>query len=273
MSRTELQRRSPAAPTATDLWNPIQYVSKEPTEKCLVSVLRHTRELHIRGQRLGIFVEPEDQDVTMIHTVVLGPEGTPYEGGFFHFLLKCPEDYPSRPPLVRLMTTDSGMVRFHPSLYENGKVCLALLGTDVAGPTRVRNHSILNVMTIIRSLLADENPVPEGSAFGVLPAVGTWLNSRICYNTVLQHETIRVAVCDAVEDCLKGTSFCPIPLRNDILKHFRQFYDRYEKVVRDRLPLAGSFMNDAFDGGIAMYQYENLLVRLRNLHEKVGRAS
>ncbi|KAL3224017.1 hypothetical protein MRX96_026957 [Rhipicephalus microplus] len=171
------------------------------------------------------------------------------------------------------MTTDSVTVRFHPSLYENGKVCLALLGTDITRPTRTQKHSILNVMTNIRSLLADENPVPEGSAFGVLPSEVTWLNRRICYNTVLLHEIIKVAVCDAVEDCLKGTTLCPIPLRNDVLKHFQQYYDQYEKVARDQLPLAGSFMNDAFDGGIAMYKYENSLARLRNLRERVGPAS
>ncbi|KAH7957441.1 ubiquitin-conjugating enzyme E2 Z [Rhipicephalus sanguineus] len=263
------QEKKPPARAPTAFWDPIQYEDKEPTEKCLSTVVRQIADLEENRPR-GVFVEPEDDDVTKIHALILGPAGTPYEGGFFHFVLKCPSDYPSRPPLVRLMTTDSGRVRFHPSLYENGKVCLALLGTDTVGPAWTRYHSIGSVLTIIRSLLDKENPIAEGSAFGVLPAVGTWLNSGICYNTVLQHETVRVAVCDAVEDCLKGTSPCPDTLRNEVLKQFRKLYGQYEKVVKERLPLTGSFMNDAFDGGVAMYQYETLLARLQELHERVG---
>ncbi|KAL1424937.1 hypothetical protein MTO96_019797 [Rhipicephalus appendiculatus] len=264
------QQKPPArAPVPAVFWDPMQYEDKEPTEKCLSTVVRQVADLEDLRPR-GVFAEPEDDDVTKIHALILGPVGTPYEGGFFHFVLKCPWDYPSRAPLVRLMTTDSGRVRFHPSLYENGKVCLALLGTDTVGPTWTRYYSIGNVLNIIRSLLDKENPIAKGSAFGVLPSVGTWLNSDICYNTVLQHETVRVAVCDVVEDCLKGTSPYPNPLRNEVLKQFRKLYGQYEKAVKERLPLTGSVMNDAFDGGVAMYQYETLLARLQDLHERVG---
>jgi ubiquitin-conjugating enzyme E2 Z len=79
-----------------------------------------------------------------------GPEGTPYHGGMFLFLLLCPPDYPFAPPKVRarthgcdgrvglclflararsppaaqarLMNTDGGRVRFNPNFYANGKV-------------------------------------------------------------------------------------------------------------------------------------------------------
>ncbi|KAH7959906.1 hypothetical protein HPB49_014777 [Dermacentor silvarum] len=264
----EMPQQTPAH-IPPDVWDPIPYGNAQPTANCLLTVVRHIADLNDHRPR-GVFIEPEDDDVTKIHVIVIGPEGTPYEGGFFHFLLKCLPDYPARPPLVRLMTTDSNRVRFNPSFYENGKVCLALLGTDTTGPTWTRYHSITNVVTAIKSLLSNENPVTEGSAFGVIPAMGTWLNSGICYNTVLQHETIRVAVCDAVEDCLRGSSLCPNLLRDEVVKHFSQIYGYYEKVVRERLPLTGCFMNDAFDGGIAAFQYETLLARLQDLHERVA---
>ncbi|XP_037514918.1 ubiquitin-conjugating enzyme E2 Z-like [Rhipicephalus sanguineus] len=254
---------SPEPPTPTDFWDPIEYGKEEPTEECVLTVLRHIAELNDH-RPLGVFAEPEGNDVTEIHALVLGPVGTPYEGGFFHFVIRCPSDYPSRPPLVRLMTTDSGRVRFHRASTKTAR-CVWRWGTDTTGPTWTEDRSIGNVMAAIRWMLASENPVAEGSGFGVLPALGTWLNSDICYNTVLQHETIRVAVCDAVEDCLKGT--CPYPnsLRNEVLKHFPQFYGQYEKVVRERLPMTGSFMNDALYGGVAVYQYDRLLARLQDL--------
>lgn len=63
-----------------------------------------------------------------IHALITGPFDTPYEGGFFYFLIRCPPDYPIRPPRVKLMTTGGGQVRFNPNLYRNGKVCLSILG-------------------------------------------------------------------------------------------------------------------------------------------------
>ncbi|KAK8767176.1 hypothetical protein V5799_006041 [Amblyomma americanum] len=215
----------------------------------------------------GMFVEQEETDATKIHAVILGPPGTPYEGGFFHFLIKCPTFYPLSPPRVRFMTTDAGRVRFGPNFYENGKVCLGLLGTWT-GPSWTTRHSIASLLLSIRSLL-NENPISSGQAFGVLPAVGTWCNDSICYNAVLRHETIRVAVCDAVEACLLDTSPLPPALRDIVLKHFSQLYAKYEESVKQQLHLTGACMNDAFEGGVAVYQYATLRERLRDLRDMV----
>jgi ubiquitin-conjugating enzyme E2 Z len=70
----------------------------------------------------GIIVEPDETNLLRWHALIVGPEGTPYEGGFFYFVVQCPPDYPSSPPLVKLMTTGGGTVRFNPNLYANGKV-------------------------------------------------------------------------------------------------------------------------------------------------------
>ncbi|KAH8041463.1 hypothetical protein HPB51_015825 [Rhipicephalus microplus] len=111
----------------------------------------------------GIFISAEEHNVTNIHALILGPPGTPYEGGFFHFLIKCPADYPHSPPRVRLMTTDAGRVRFGPSFYENGKVCLGLLGTSSYGTTWSSSQCLGNVLYTIKSLMTNEDPVTLGS--------------------------------------------------------------------------------------------------------------
>lgn len=61
--------------------------------------------------------------------MIAGPEGTPYEGGLFEFDCFMPLEYPDTPPLIHLRTTGAGTVRFNPNLYNDGKVCLSLLGT------------------------------------------------------------------------------------------------------------------------------------------------
>lgn len=63
-----------------------------------------------------MFVLPNENDVTKMHALVMGPFETPYEGGFFHFYVRCPTNYPISPPMVRLMTTGGGRVRFNPNL-------------------------------------------------------------------------------------------------------------------------------------------------------------
>ncbi len=56
-----------------------------------------------------------EADITLVHALVAGPEGTPYQGGFFLFVLRFPADYPSRPPKVKLLSTHHGQIRFNPN--------------------------------------------------------------------------------------------------------------------------------------------------------------
>lgn len=63
-----------------------------------------------------------------LHAMITGPFDTPYEGGFFHFYIRFPPTYPLVSPRVKFMTTGGGTVRFNPNLYQNGKVCLSILG-------------------------------------------------------------------------------------------------------------------------------------------------
>ena len=39
------------------------------------------------------------------------------------------QTYPTAPPIVEIVTTGGGSVRFNPNLYASGKVCLSLLNT------------------------------------------------------------------------------------------------------------------------------------------------
>ncbi|KAL3184390.1 hypothetical protein MRX96_031941 [Rhipicephalus microplus] len=103
------------------------------------------------------------------------------------------------------MTTDYGGVRFNPNLYECGKVCLSILGTWT-GPAWSPAQSIASVLISIQSLLS-ENPYHNEPDHETEWRPGD--SKR--YNLIVQHETIRVAVCDAIEACLNG---CPWKIRS-----------------------------------------------------------
>ena len=65
------------------------------------------------------------------------PTDTPYTGGVYEFDILFPvkpPGYPSIPPKVKFRTTGAGSVRFNPNLYNDGKVCLSLLGTWDGAP-------------------------------------------------------------------------------------------------------------------------------------------
>jgi len=92
---------------------------------------------------------------------------TPYSGGVFMFDIYIPNDYPQSPPRVQFLTTGGGSVKFGPNLYNNGKVCLSLLGTW-SGPSWNGSYSSLHqVLVSIQSfILGEEHPYTLEPGFG-----------------------------------------------------------------------------------------------------------
>ena len=70
----------------------------------------------------------DEENITKIRALIIGPEGTPYEDGFFYFTIDIPESYPFHHPSAKFETINH-KIRFNPNLYEGGKVCLSIIGT------------------------------------------------------------------------------------------------------------------------------------------------
>ncbi|KAH7984043.1 ubiquitin-conjugating enzyme E2 Z [Rhipicephalus sanguineus] len=241
-------------------WDPMLHLNEQPTPSCLTRVTRDIAE--IKADPLpGIFIFPEESDLTRIHAIVVGPEGTPYEGGFFHFFMKCPPNYPVVPPRVRIMTTDAGRVRFNPNLYACGKVCLSILGTW-PGPAWSPVQNIGTVLISIQSLMNKE-PFYNEPGMPTMPVLSTRYSDRV------RHDTVRVAICDAVEACLQDQPPYPQYLVDAVLKTFADSYDKYEGMVKAQVQLNSSWRLSQMLGLRASYEYEPLLARLRQLGQRV----
>ncbi|XP_070546145.1 ubiquitin-conjugating enzyme E2 Z-like [Ptychodera flava] len=182
---------------------------------------------------LGMRVVPDKDDITKVHALITGPFDTPYEGGFSHFLIRFPPDYPIRPPRVKLITTGDGKVRFNPNLYRNGKVCLSILGTW-SGPAWSPAQSLSSVLISIQSLM-NEKPYHNEPGFEQERQSGDAQR----YDDCIRHETIRVAVCEMLENI---SDKVPDELRDVMEKSFPEFYDYYTSTVNDRLYLSGQTM-------------------------------
>ena len=89
------------------------------------------------------------------HATIMGPEGSPYQGGVFFLAIHFPSDYPFKPPKLQFTTRI-----FHPNINANGSICL-----DILKETWSPALTISKVLLSISSLLTDPNPddplVPE----------------------------------------------------------------------------------------------------------------
>ncbi|RWS21900.1 ubiquitin-conjugating enzyme E2 Z-like protein, partial [Leptotrombidium deliense] len=86
------------------------------------------------------------------HALIIGPKYTPYEGGFFYFSITYPNEYPSRPLNVKLMTTGNDSISFNPNFALNGYVRLSILNT-CEGPPWSPALTVSTVLISIQSLM------------------------------------------------------------------------------------------------------------------------
>eukprot|EP01103_Thecamoeba_quadrilineata_P000794 TRINITY_DN1069_c0_g1_i1.p1 TRINITY_DN1069_c0_g1~~TRINITY_DN1069_c0_g1_i1.p1 ORF type:complete len:677 (+),score=149.05 TRINITY_DN1069_c0_g1_i1:92-2122(+) len=164
----------------------------------------------------SIFVRTDDDRIDVMKALIIGPSDTPYAGGCFEFDIFFPNNYPHVPPLVKFLTTGNGSVRFNPNLYNNGKVCLSLLGTwsGGVGETWSDSSTLLQVLVSIQSLILVSEPYYNEP--GVEAARGTkWASTQSeFYNNATRQHTVRHAVLGQLRN--KDSVFSEV-----IQQHFR----------------------------------------------------
>ncbi|KAF3314303.1 hypothetical protein TWF173_004907 [Orbilia oligospora] len=96
-----------------------------------------------------ILPEGAHDDLVLLHAILVGPVGTPYDTGAFRITIKCTDTYPNTPPTANFKTKI-----WHPNVDEKtGEVCVDTLKTSWTPTTTLRD-----VLEVIRSLLIHPNP-------------------------------------------------------------------------------------------------------------------
>jgi len=168
----------------------------------------------------GIYLYVNKKDISKQYALIMGPESTPYFGGFFFFEILYPEDYPKTSPQVKFLTIDK-KVRFNPNLYEDGKVCLSILGTW-QGPSWTPVMNIRLVLDSIRSLLGNF-PIQNEPGFENTKPDDV---KSIEYNQYLIYNTYKIAILDVVNkkfDKLYGYFINEI--ESEMKKNSKKLYD------------------------------------------------
>jgi ubiquitin-conjugating enzyme E2 G1 len=128
----------------------------------------------------------DDSNVYNWEILIMGPERTLYEGGFFKAKLSFPANFPNMPPT---MTFVSEM--WHPNVYPDGRVCISILhppGEDEFNSQESadeRWRPILGVEQIlisVISMLSDPNDESPAN----LDAAVMWRNDRAAFKKKVQ---------------------------------------------------------------------------------------
>ncbi|KAK3676776.1 hypothetical protein LTR78_003553 [Recurvomyces mirabilis] len=106
----------------------------------------------------GIYLRYGESRMDIMKVLITGPEDTPYENGLWEFDVFAGPNFPNEPPKVYFRTTGGGTVRVNPNLYEDGKVCLSLLGTWSGEPWRPGQSTLLQVLVSIQAMIFCDEP-------------------------------------------------------------------------------------------------------------------
>lgn len=154
-----------------------------------------------------IWVRIPKNNFNIFSFLISGPKDTPYENGLFEFHAHFNNKYPDSNPDVLLHTTNNNTFRFNPNLYDNGKVCLSLLGTwsgTDGEKWNSKTSTFLQIMVSIQSLIFIEHPYFNEP--GYEKQINTDLGdtkSKI-YNDNIQPKTIELAMINMITDPPQG---------------------------------------------------------------------
>ena len=155
----------------------------------------------------AIFIRVDKSKADLMKVMIMGSSQTPYAHGAFEFDAYFEDTYPNGPPKINLCTTGGGNVRFNPNLYNNGKVCLSLLGTwQGRGGENwdPKLSTFLQVLLSIQSLIMTEDiyynepglEVHAGTVQGEMENEG--------YSNVVRYCNIKYAMIEQMRNPPKG---------------------------------------------------------------------
>ncbi|KAJ5068069.1 ubiquitin-conjugating enzyme e2 e3 [Anaeramoeba ignava] len=91
---------------------------------------------------------PAGEDIYKWVATIMGPEGSPYQGGVFYLDIEFPSQYPFKPPRITFRTKI-----YHCNINSQGQICLDIL-KDNWSPAL----TISKVLLSLSSLLTEPNP-------------------------------------------------------------------------------------------------------------------
>lgn len=201
----------------------------------------------------GIYAYFDEEDIYKAKAMIIGPDDTPYSGGFYFFDIEFPKQYPLYPPKVLFRTLDN-RIRFNPNLYKEGKVCVSILGTW-AGPGWTSVMTFTNVVVSIQSLL---NSRPIQNEPGWENEVGDRCDK---YNKIINYFNYEVAMLKMLKNTPSGFEV----FRDDMMDHLNKNIDIFIDRINNNLYLDSVELKANMYSLYLKPDYKNLLERFKSL--------
>ncbi|KAI4476444.1 hypothetical protein M0804_013572 [Polistes exclamans] len=166
----------------------------------------------------GVWVKGFEDRIDLYSVMFRGPEKTPYEDGLFLFDFQLSADYPAAPPLCHYISYCSE--RLNPNLYEDGKVCVSLLGTWSGRGTEVWTSSstLLQVIVSIQGLILVSEPYFNEAGFEKQKGSQQGRENSRMYNEMV--------VLKLVQAQTKLLLHPPLVFKDIIIAHFKRHAER-----------------------------------------------
>jgi len=110
-------------------------------------IMRELNELRTSPPE-GIRVVTNEDNMLDVTGIIAGPEGTPYQGGYFRVKFKFTEEFPAAPPKCWFATKI-----FHPNVSSAGEICVNTLKKDWKS-----SYGIGHILVTVKCLLIYPNP-------------------------------------------------------------------------------------------------------------------
>lgn len=215
----------------TDTFKGFHY--KEQTMMDSIKLTRLKKEFNILKKSISvnkeasIFFWIEKNKLEKMRFIISGPTNTPYDQGLYIFDMTLSDNFPSKPPLVHF--SNNGGVRFNPNLYNNGKVCLSLLGTwngDKGESWNSSTSTFFQLLVSIQSQILIEEPFFNEP--GYEKQIGTQIGNKNSteYNDNIRQYNLDYAINGLIEGIIISKSAYP---------EFENIIRNYFKFKRDRI--------------------------------------
>ncbi len=177
----------------------------------------------------GIYYHHDETNAYKGYALIIGPEGTPYEYGYYMFEFTFPDNYPFSPPTVTFITYD-GFTRFNPNLYINGRVCLSILNTW-SGEKWSSCQSIRSILLTLRTLILNDTPLLNE------PEITKEHPDYNNYNTLIEYKNVEIAILKYLEKTnlpYEFHVFYPVMAKSYLNRHhyfMEKFKERPRKLI------------------------------------------
>ncbi|KAF9015536.1 hypothetical protein BDQ17DRAFT_1341239 [Cyathus striatus] len=155
------------------VWKRFEVLSEAPSDHAFYSSVpsqpskqflsRLSREYRILESSLppSILIRAYEDRADLLRSLIIGPENTPYEDAPFVIDWMLDSNFPNSPPIAHFHSWTNGNGRVNPNLYEEGKVCLSILGTwagDRNETWSAARSSLLQALVSIQGLVLVKEP-------------------------------------------------------------------------------------------------------------------